>query len=484
MAVRAFVESIGPHRSIRRFALAGIVTVLCLLSIGQACLGYRRLAGEINRERDEALLHRAGDRLHDLRTSLAGGSSRADALQPLEPPGLMYRLSDDRGALLAGDPSLSPRLPGAAATAELYDDEWRTEPIRIALVRETAPASAGDRPMTMQLAEPYAERHALEAGVLREIIVATAAQWAVALAALWLIVRLALRPIDALRDEMRDRRGAASALRLSRRPDELAPLVEAFNDLQAAQQAALNQQRKFLAEASHQLRTPIAVLRTQLQGLMAGEVDAADTLAKMLRTIDRASGLTTQLLSAAKVEQLVHRGEWKNVSLDDLARDVALEFASLIARKQLDFSLECIPVAITTDPWLLGELMRNLLANAAHHSPRGAELGIVIRRLRDEIELIVWDRGGGLDETVMGRLFEPFSAAPGGTGIGLGLSICRQITDSMGASVELFNRFENGAVIGADAVVRWPSSVVGPVALEQPHFAVAGLDRARRAANW
>jgi two-component system sensor histidine kinase TctE len=80
-----------------------------------------------------------------------------------------------------------------------------------------------------------------------------------------------------------------------------------------------------------------------------------------------------------------------------------------------------------------------------------------VRELRNGTELIVWDHGGGVEAEVMDRLFEPFNASKGGTGIGLGLSICRQIADAMGASIDLFNRVEAGRIIGVDAVIRWQS---------------------------
>jgi signal transduction histidine kinase len=240
---------------------------------------------------------------------------------------------------------------------------------------------------------------------------------------------------------------------------ELAPVVLAMNQMLQLQQDSVEQQKKFLADASHQLRTPLAVLRTQIQGLSAGQLDEKETLAKMLHTVERATGLANQLLSMAKVEQLARQGQWQLVDLEAVAREVVLEFGPLLARKRLDFSLESCPLWVRSDPWLLGELLRNLLSNAIHHSSHGAALGIVVRRLQGELELIIWDQAGGIDEAIRARLFEPFSAAKGGTGIGLGLSICRQIAESMNASVNLFNRVEAGRVVGVDAVVRWPVSM-------------------------
>ena len=124
--------------------------------------------------------------------------------------------------------------------------------------------------------------------------------------------------------------------------------------------------------------------------------------------------------------------------------------------KNLDFSLQAVPVNLSTDTWLLGELVRNLLSNAIQHTPPGGALGVVIRVLPSGIELLVWDNGGGLNEAIQARLFEPFQSASGAQGVGLGLSICRQIALSMNAVVDLYNRVQDDCIVGVDAVVRWP----------------------------
>ena len=206
---------------------------------------------------------------------------------------------------------------------------------------------------------------------------------------------------------------------------------------------------------------PSPVHGAQLQGARSGQLEVKDTLPKMLATVDRSSELVRQLLSLAKVEQLVAQAHWQEVDLEAVAQAVCLEFGPLLARKRLDFSFESVPVRLTTDPWMLGELLRNLLSNAIHHAPRGSALGMVVRVLPDQAELLIWDNGGGIDAAVMDRLFEPFQSAAGGTGIGLGLSICRQIAESMQAQVQLFNRVQDDRVVGVDAVVRWNLAPAG-----------------------
>lgn len=298
-------------------------------------------------------------------------------------------------------------------------------------------------------------------GVLSDALSREAWRLVATLASVWIVVQWAFQPLDALRNELVDRKPSDHGPVAPDRPEELAPLVRTLNTLLQAQRDSVTQERRFLADAAHQLRTPVAVLRTQLQGIDAGEAIGEETLARMLRTVDRVTGLINQLLSMEKVRQLVRRAQWTAIDIELVARDVTLELAPLIARKRLDFSLESIPITLCSDAWLLGELIRNLLSNAIRHSPPAGTLGIVIRALQDEVELVVWDRAGGIDAEALGRLFEPFAASKGGTGIGLGLSICRRIADSMHATLSLANRVDDDAVIGVDAVVRWPRSLLG-----------------------
>jgi two-component system sensor histidine kinase TctE len=237
-------------------------------------------------------------------------------------------------------------------------------------------------------------------------------------------------------------------------PAELEPAVQQFGELQQSKSRWIEAQRRFLADATHQMRTPMAVLRTQLQSAIAGDVQVAEALHQMLHTVDRASNLANQLLSLSKVEQLKRMGELPSVDLNATAREAVKELAPLIAAKRLDFALEGPDELMAPgDAALLGELVRNLLANAIHHAPVHGRLGLLLRHSTGRRELLVWDEGPGIDDAVRERLFQPFSAGKGG--VGLGLSICRQIAESMGAEVTLFNRMDQGRVVGVDALVAW-----------------------------
>lgn len=471
MGLRTLLSALSWRSSIRRFTVMSTFLALLLLLVGDGWLRYHGAAQRLTGQHDQALVRVTAAYAQAL---AAQGPTVAtlpvrvlqEATGVSQPPRLRFRVTDEAGRLLAGEPDLPAPLPAVWGLQEvetqsvaLYDDKFRGDVVRVSASRLVLTHGAQASTVTVQVLEPYTARLAAQGDLLRGIVWRSA--WLLLLAMLLIgaVMHLALQPLRQLRGELHGRLPTDHRLLTTERPEELSPLVHAMNRLLTVQQASVDQQRKFLADASHQLRTPLAVLRTQLQGLTSGQLDAKETLAKMLRTVERATGLANQLLSMAKVDQLARQGEWQPVDLEAVARDVALEFSPLVARKRLDFSLESCPLTVQSDAWLLGELVRNLLSNAIHHSSKGGSLGIVVRRLRGELELIVWDQGGGVDEAVRQRLFEPFAASKGGTGIGLGLSICRQIAESMNASVDLFNRIEAGRVIGVDAVVRWPQSM-------------------------
>lgn len=299
-----------------------------------------------------------------------------------------------------------------------------------------------------------------------EALLAGLAEMAAIAVAVALVVHVGFRPTIQLGDSLQLRRTTDLTPIEGTHAIEVQRLVDAINSLVAAQQESIERQRRFLADASHQLRTPFAVLKTQIQGLMSQQLDARATLPKMLSTVDKSSDLLRQLLAIEKVEQLRKAANWVEVDVATVVRDVVVEMSPIVARKQLDLSLESTKVVIETDPWLLAELIKNLLSNAIHHSTKGASLGVLVRELPSAYELIVWDNGGGVNAEIQARLFEPFASASGTNGVGLGLSICKQIATSMNAEVGLYNRVGDGRIVGADAVVRWPKSALGQQPVE------------------
>ncbi|GAB4088682.1 sensor histidine kinase [Hydrogenophaga soli] len=464
------------RRSVQRVAaLLSVVGCVLLFSL-DAWVSYTHESAEIQALQDRALVRETKLLAAALSLGLAMPDRTVAAVPGASEP-FVYRLSRSDGTWVSGNPDIAfLGLEDVQSSEEpnLYQGTFRGDRVRTAWLRvEGADPGLQGASYVLQVVEPSPARVYAQGSALARAMLNMVVRTLLTLMLMGFILWLTLRPLKALQDEVVEG-GFQGESRLSEaRPVELLPLVRALNELIDTQQQAAEREHKFLADASHQLRTPLAVMRTQLQGLSAGQLELGDTLPKMLRTVDRATSLANQLLSLEKVRQLVRQSDWVPVDLSGVASDMALEMAPLMVRKRLDFSLDAVPVVVLSDSWMLGELVRNLLANAIHHSQNHASIGIAIRQLQGEAELIVWDHAGGVSESVQARLFEPFAAAAGGTGIGLGLAICREIAESMSASVDLFNRQKDGVVIGCDAVVRWPAALVQGSVGQQPPLSEA-----------
>ncbi len=435
--------------SLRRFLLLWLLGGLA----GVLLLATALLAGW----QQHALAQAQDERLAAALWALAARVQQADAPLPaaLPDPGVpSYRISAMNGDWLVGDATLVPcpwrsaLVPGGAAA--FYIGERQGRLMRVAAAVRLRPGDGGAQPVLLQTAAPWVERlpgaAALWSSGLAPLYAAAAALAAVIVGGVALATRWLARVQQALD-------GPAEPLARYEGPSELQPVVERMQQFYAQQHHWVDEQRRFLADASHQLRTPMAVLRTQLQAAIAGDTAPAEALPQMLHTVDRATGLVNQLLSLTKLEQLKRRGELKTIDVRAVALEAVLELSPLIAAKRIDFALDEATLWAPADATMLGELVRNLLANAIHHAPPGGRVGIVLRQGAQQLELIVWDEGPGIDDALRPRLFHPFAASQGG--VGLGLSICRQIAESMGATAELYNRTAHGEVIGVDAVVAW-----------------------------
>jgi len=217
-------------------------------------------------------------------------------------------------------------------------------------------------------------------------------------------------------------------------------------------------QRQFVRDASHQLRTPLAVLKIQAQNGLAGHADARATLLEMQGTIERAIRLANQMLALAKLEQVHGESAPQPVDLQEVSAEVALDLAPLMAERGLDFELvaPAEAVAVRGHAWMLRELLRNLLHNAIRATPDGGALSLRIERDAAEGRLVVRDSGPGIGPALRERLFEPFHTGHPTAGSGLGLTICREVCERLGGRIELNNRGGDAAPAGLDAVAAFP----------------------------
>jgi two-component system OmpR family sensor kinase len=245
-------------------------------------------------------------------------------------------------------------------------------------------------------------------------------------------------------------------------PDELRPLAGSLNDLLARLDAALSAQRRFTADAAHELRTPLAALKLQLD--MARR--AADAAGREAAYVDldegvrRASHLVDQLLTLARIEPEAMQSGAVDCDLVAIAKDAIVGRAALAAGKGVDLGLaQATPAVVHGNPASLGVLLSNLLDNALRYTPAGGRVDVSVEQRDGVATLGVADTGPGIPPEERERVFDRFyrgkATEPGS---GLGLSIVRRIADAHRASIAL-DDVPGG---GLRVTVRFPATASAP----------------------
>ena len=376
---------------------------------------------------------------------------------------MFYRVSNLRGDLISGFAELPawhgtiPQRPPYAALVDFYDDRFRDQPVRVAVLLQPVASSEGRGMAVIQVAETLELREAAALQILHTTLARQALLLTLIAGIVVLVVQRATQPVRQLSSDLQARtEGDLAPLAAPAAPRELQPLIDATNAVMQRLSRLLAHQQRFVRDASHQLRTPLAVLKTQVQSALRGDLPPTQALQEIGHTVDRATQLANQMLALAKVEQLRQQGEVPVTRLDTVLREMALELSPLIAQGDLDFGITTDAAPIHAHEWMLRELCRNLLHNAIRHAPPGTELAVTLHREDGEAVLTLADAGPGIDDELAARLFQPFSAGDVRTGSGLGLAICQEIVHALGGNITLANRQADGRVLGLDAVVRLP----------------------------
>jgi two-component system sensor histidine kinase TctE len=378
---------------------------------------------------------------------------------------MVYRVSATSGEMVSGYAGLPfwrgrlPPKPRYAALVDFYDTIYDGQPVRAAVLLQPVASATGRGMAVVQVAETLELRESLA----RELLIHTVSRQALLLAivavVVVVVVQVTTRPVRRLSEELKERpENDLTPLPGADAPRELVPLLDATNQVMARLAQLLEDQKRFVRDSAHQLRTPLAVLKTQVQSALRGDVEPTQALREINGTVDRATALANQMLSLAKIEQLRNQPAARVCDLPGEVRSVALDLAPLVADKDIDFEIETQPCSVLANDWMLRELTRNLLHNAIRHVPRGGALHVRVGREGDAAVLSVSDSGPGIPPELQARLFQPFSPGDPRRGSGLGLTICQEIVRTLGGDIQLRNRVQDGRVLGLDAVVRLPSS--------------------------
>ncbi len=458
--------------SLRRHLLLGILLPVGVFVVINTVGLYRQALEAINTAYDRTLLASAksiGEQL-DVVGVEEGAVLRAtvpySALEAFEADTqsrMFYRVSSRSGTLVSGFQELPfwegkiPDRGAYAALVDFYDDTFRGDPVRVAVLLQPVVSQTGRGMAVVQVAETLELRQTLTRKILFDTLWRQAILVAVIALVAVVVVQRATRPVRRLSAQLQARpEGDLTAIAAPDAPRELLPLVDATNEVMGRLQHLLDNQKRFVRDAAHQLRTPLAVLKVQVQSALRGDMNAQAALAEINQTVDRATLLANQMLALAKVEQLRQQAELGPVDMTAIVRAVALDLAPLIAEKDLDFDIETVAANINAHEWMLGELCRNLLHNAIKHSQRGGALSVRLITDARYLALTISDSGPGIPAELAARLYQPFSAGNVRQGSGLGLAICREIIQALGGSITLENREDHGRIAGLDATLRLP----------------------------
>ena len=265
------------------------------------------------------------------------------------------------------------------------------------------------------------------------------------------IVRRSLAPVTEL-SHLLDKRDDTNLTKLPEIgiPEEIKPFIASINGLMRRLAEALEQQRRFIADAAHELRSPLTALTLQAENLerSVSPQERSERLQQLQKGLTRTCTLLNQLLSLARQQSgVVSAGELR---LDHIVRQVLEDMMPVAAAKGIDLGCERLDnVVVTASADALAILVRNAVDNAIRYTPSGGTVDVELYRENGHLALQVSDSGPGIPPGEEERLFEPFYRVMGSdeTGSGLGLAIVRSIADRLGGTVTLRNRESgNGAV--------------------------------------
>lgn len=398
-----------------------------------------------------------------------------------------YQVLGRRGELLAGEAGLAvpgeDLSPPPEGSVRFRDDSIGDEPVRVAYL--WLPPAPGDTrsEALVQVAETLGKRSQLATEIIKGVILPQFIILPLAVLLVWFALSRGIRPLAELQQRIRKRESTdLSAIPDGDVPDEVAPLVHAINDLLQRLDKTIATQRHFLADAAHQLKTPLAGLRMQAE-LAAREIDSGGgdpasmkhTLQQIALSTQRAAHVVNQLLAMARAEDSGQAARHETVDLAAVTRAVVRDFVPRAIERRIDLGYEgpgsdangAGATRLRAEPVLLSEMVRNLVDNALQYTPQGGTVTarVVTDPFGQVAILQVEDTGPGIAPSEREAIFRPFYRALGTQvdGSGLGLAIVAEVAQRHGADITVADARprpsiggDPGTTPGALFTVRFP----------------------------
>jgi len=425
--------------SIRVRLLASLLGLLALAALLMGAVTYRNVLAETETIFDYQLQQMA----LSLRDQGEISAAQADSIADAQLDFVIQIWTVDGRSVYASRPhsSLPARALLGLATLQVDGRAWRTY-------------SVATRERVIQVAQPVEIRQRLAAHAAWRSVLPLLLMAPLAALVIWWLAAKHLAPLSRLAGELRARDARSLApLSTGALPDELAPLAQSLNALLERLRLSLDAQRAFVADAAHELRSPLTALKLQLELLRRAGTDADLDAARagIGAGIERATRLVEQLLALARSEPDAAPAAHERVDLAEIARQVVAETVPFAASRRIELALTApAPAFVVGDPVALGLLLRNLVDNAARYSPPGSPVEIGVVGDAHAVVLTVDDAGAGIPEAERQRVFDRFyrRSEGGEPGSGLGLAIVQSVATSHGASVALDRSPRGGLRVG------------------------------------
>lgn len=357
---------------------------------------------------------------------------------------ILFQIWDKNGKLLLRSSGAPSSMMGASrkgyAIVSMQGENWRV------LTRYEHHAG-----FMVQVAEPLGMREWLARHIALKMLWPMLLVAPVFMLLIWWFVGRGLQPLRDISREVESRAAnRLDAIKMDDVPDEVAPLAVALNALFAKLTQAFESERRFTADAAHELRTPLAALKVQAQVALRATDDneRKDALDKVLQGVDRATRLITQLLTLARVDPDSVAATHQPFSLFDLASACIEELRPMAQARQIALDLQGHAANVRGDAGQIAVLLRNLVDNALRYTPKGGSVEVAIRS-GDGVTLEVADSGSGIPQEQRERVLERFYRIPGNMepGSGLGLSIVKRIAEIHGAKIALDSSVSGGLLV-------------------------------------
>jgi len=430
--------------SLRKRVAWRLIPPLAIILLLNAFWAYTSAMDAANRAYDRSLtasLKSIAESIHATggRISVDIPYSALDIFESGAQERVYYAIIGSGGVRITGYDDLQPPVAGAAVDAPLVVDmNYREQPIRLASLTKRLydPELVGGDSVTVLFAETTEARTRLAFSLFMESLRPQLVLIAVGLLLVVIVLKTAFRPLVDLRDSIRQRNEEdLTPVSPSNVPNELLPLIDAINYHMGRLGKLLQARRRFLADAAHQIRTPLTVLGAQAEygQRQSDPEEMRRTFSSVVGTIRSTHRMANQMLTLARAEPangLIH--EIARLDFAELVRDAAGELATLAQKKNIDLSFEgpALSVFIDGNATMLKEMVSNLVDNALRYTQEQGHVTLEIARTESSVVLRIVDDGPGVPEIEREKVFQRFYRILGhgdADGSGLGLAIVREI---------------------------------------------------------